>query len=283
VRDDGVLDLVGAAPVSWEVPNSISPSRMGLFLQCPLRFRIESMQKLPSGTNAAAVAGTTMHAALELLMAMPGPERTRSALADCVEVALVAIRDTADYQSLTPEQLKDFDAKCRRVTPRVFDMLEVPDVAVAGLELHLEVDLDGWTLRGIIDLLTGEAGALEVKDYKTGKTPSERFQSDAMLGLHFYSVMAEIEYGEVPREVALLYLESRTTISREPTERSNRAMRSKILAVRDAIAKACDRDDFRPSVGALCNWCNAKPYCPAHGGDPDAVPVAIGRTGLLGS
>ena len=35
-----------------------------------------------------------------------------------------------------------------------------------------------------------------------------------------------------------------------------------------AIATACERDDFRPRPGRLCDFCTFKPYCPAHGGDP---------------
>ena len=39
-------------------------------------------------------------------------------------------------------------------------------------------------------------------------------------------------------------------------------------AVPRAIAQACERDDFRPRPGRLCDFCTFKPYCPAHGGDP---------------
>jgi len=36
----------------------------------------------------------------------------------------------------------------------------------------------------------------------------------------------------------------------------------------DAIANACERDDFRARPGRLCDYCTFKPYCPAHGGNP---------------
>lgn len=270
--------------MSWEPPNSISPSRMLVFIQCPLKFRIETMQKLPTGTGAAAVAGTTIHTALEMLMELEPAERTPGNLTEFVEVALAAIRDTEDYQSLTDEELKKFgfDAFVRRVAPRAFDMLELDEMVVAGTELMLEVDLDGWILRGIIDLLEANDG-LVIHDWKSGRAPSEQYQSKALLGLDFYSVAASIHFDEIPRLVALQYLDSRLTISKEPTERSVKAMRSKILAVRDAIFRACEYDSFKTSTSKLCDWCAAKPYCPAHGGDPDSVPVAVGRSSLLGS
>jgi len=122
-----------------------------------------------------------------------------------------------------------------------------------------------------------------VHDWKSGRAPSERFQSKALLGLDFYAVMASIEFDEIPRVVQLLYLDSRQTIWREPTARTVRATKGKILAVRDAIQRACDQDNFQPSTSKLCDWCAAKPYCPAHGGDPDSVPVAIRTPDVIGS
>jgi putative RecB family exonuclease len=268
---------------AWEMPDSISPSRMGAFLQCPLRFRIETMQKLPSGTNAAAVAGTCAHAALEAFMALPPEERTLGSLEPLVEAALVDIKLTDEYLSLDEDQLKGFDAKVRRVTPRALHTIDAPATEVAGLELRLEVDLDGWILRGIIDLLEGGPDGLTVSDWKTGRTPSEWLQGKAMLGLDFYAVMAQLEFDEIPVEVRLLYIDSYTIIAKQPTERTVKAMKGKILAVRDAIGRACDTDGFRPNPSRLCDWCAAKPYCPQFGGDPDSVPVDIQRSGLIGS
>lgn len=265
--------------MTWQMPSSISPSRMSLFLQCPLRFRIESMQGLAGGTNAPAVAGQTMHAALEGLMKRPPGERTVENLAQHVEHCLEIVKTTEDYLSLPEEDLKDFDAKCRRITPRAFDMLPLAQIEVEDAELDLTVDVEGWTLHGIIDLVERDQRNLLIcHDYKTGKTPSERFQHKSMMGIDFYSVLLTEHYGEVPSKIDLLYLDSRTTITKVPTERSVKAMKMKIGAVRTALQRACDNDSFRPSVSKLCDWCQAKPYCPAHGGDPDAVPVAIGAS-----
>ena len=263
--------------MTWEAPDSISPSRLSVFLQCPLKFRIETMQKLPTGTGVAAVAGTCIHAALELLMDELPEDRTLEQLDDYVNVALIATKMSEDYQSLDPDDIKKFgfDAFCRRVAPRAFDLINLQDVKVKGTELRLEVDLDGWTLRGIIDLLEDHDDGLVVHDWKSGRAPSERFQAKALLGLDFYAVASSIEFDEIPESVKLQYLDSRLTISREPTARTIRATKGKILAVRDAIGRACDTDSFQTSTSKLCDWCAAQPYCPEFGGDPDSVPVAL--------
>jgi len=268
----------------WKAPDSISPSRMSAFLQCPLQFRMESIQKMEGGTSAAAVAGTTIHAALELLMALPGPERTPEALKQFTEDCLKAVKETEDYKSLDEEALKKFgfDATVRRVAPRAFDVIDIPATHVAGIELHLEVDFEGWILRGIIDLLASaedDLRGLRVLDWKSGRTPSERYQAKALLGIDFYSVMTKHHFGVIPKEVALLYLDSRTTISRSPTERSIRATENKIRAVRHTIESCCEQDSFKPAPSKLCDWCVCQPYCPAHGGNEKDLPVEadIGR------
>ena len=41
-----------------------------------------------------------------------------------------------------------------------------------------------------------------------------------------------------------------------------------------AIATACEREDFRPRPGPLCAWCSFQAYCPAQGGDLALVAAA---------
>ena len=248
---------------------------MTLWHQCPLRFRVETMQNLRGPTNAAAVAGTTAHLALEWLMQLDGPDRTRERLDLLIDAALREIRETDDYRSLSEEQLKGFDAKVKRVTPRLFDMMDVPGVKVHSTEMRFEVMLDGWILRGIIDLMLGSQDRLYVWDHKSGKTPSQRYQSKAMEGIEFYAVATELITGVIPRKIALGYLDSRTKIVAEPSPRSVLATRNKILATRDAIAKACNTGQFATKTSKLCDWCPARPACPAHGGSEDDIAALV--------
>ncbi len=71
-----------------------------------------------------------------------------------------------------------------------------------------------------------------------------------------------------PARVQLLYLGDTTVITTEPTEQSTRGLRTKVGALWQAVEQACEREDFRPRPGPLCNWCDFHAYCPAQGGDP---------------
>ena len=52
-----------------------------------------------------------------------------------------------------------------------------------------------------------------------------------------------------------------------PSERTTRGVERRLAAVWSAVERACEREDFRPNPGRLCDWCAFKAYCPAFGGD----------------
>ena len=58
---------------------SLSPSRAGDFMTCPLLYRFRSVDRLPEPPGPQAARGTLVHAVLERLFDLPAPERTLSA------------------------------------------------------------------------------------------------------------------------------------------------------------------------------------------------------------
>src|ERR1700761_9655403 len=57
-------------------PSSLSPSRAGDFMRCPLLYRFRVIDKLPEKPSEAATRGTVVHAVLERLFDAAAPERT---------------------------------------------------------------------------------------------------------------------------------------------------------------------------------------------------------------
>src|SRR4029450_11291302 len=59
--------------MAFEVPRSLSPSKVSSFTDCALAFRFSVIDRLPQAPSVAATKGTLVHAALErLLLAPPG-------------------------------------------------------------------------------------------------------------------------------------------------------------------------------------------------------------------
>lgn len=259
--------------MSYEPPDSLSPSRLGTFLTCPLKFRFESLDRFPTTAGWQAQAGTAVHRALELLMADPPEERNLDAL----KGHLITAIDEIDWDLSETDGAKLLKTAHASVA-KYAEMEDPTQVRPEGLELKLEVDVDGLILRGIIDRLDASDDGPIVIDYKTGKIPGEKYEAKALIGMDCYSLMHEIHFGTIPARLVLMYVAHGQTITKVPTERTNKAIRQKINAVRSAIERACESDDFRASPGALCNnYCDFQAFCPAFGGNPQEAFVQLQR------
>jgi putative RecB family exonuclease len=241
------------------------------FRDCPLAFRFAYVDRLPEPPSAPASKGTLVHRALELLMCRaPGDRTLDAALAD-LDRARAEMTDHPDLAGLelTDAEWAAFHADAELLVRRYFELEDPSTVRPIGLELKLTASLERLTLRGIIDRLELDAdGELVVTDYKTGSVPSEMHENARLAGVHIYALLCERMLGRRPARVQLYFLSKPEAIIARPTEQSVAGVERKTNAVWAAIARACERDDFRPSPGPLCDYCTFKPYCPAYGGDP---------------
>jgi putative RecB family exonuclease len=270
------------------LPMGLSPSSVSAFKDCPQAFRFSYIDRLPEPPSAPASKGTLVHRALELLMLRDPADRTvDSALAD-LETARRELADHPEFAGLdlSEAEWSAFHADAELLVRRYFELEDPTTVKPIGLELRLAAPVGRITLRGIIDRLELDAdGELVITDYKTGSVPSEMYENTRMAGVHIYAFLCEQMLGRRPAKVQLYFLSKPEAIIARPTEQSVTGVERRTNAVWTAIARACERDDFRPSPGPLCEYCTFKPYCPAYGGDPlqavelrgpgTAVPVEL--------
>jgi putative RecB family exonuclease len=232
------------------LPYSLSPSKVSSFTDC----------------------GTLVHRALERLYALPAGDRTLAAGLTELDEAFEELRPHPDFAGLDldDDQQHTFLDDAETMVRKYFELEDPTKIHPIGLELHLELDVDGLLLRGIIDRLElDNEGSFVVTDYKTGKVPSAEHERARLGGVHFYSFLCEQLFGARPAKVQLLYLSEPLIITATPTEQSTRGLERKVKAVWTAVERACERDDFRPKPSRLCDWCAFKAYGPAFGGDPE--------------
>ena len=249
-------------------PPSLSPSSVSAFKSCPLAFRFSYIDRLPEPPSAAATKGTLVHRALELLMLRPPEER--AALAD-LATARIEMADHPELAGLelTDDEWQQFHADAEELVRRYFQLEDPRTVNPNGLELKLTAQFGRVTLRGVIDRLEiDENGELVVTDYKTGSVPGEFAENARLSGVHIYAALCERMLGRRPARVQLYYLSKPEAIIATPTAQSVAGVERRADALWTAILRACEREDFRPRPGPLCDYCTFKPYCPAYGGDP---------------
>ena len=258
---------------------SLSPSRAGDFMTCPLLYRFRVVDRLPEPPSPAATRGTVVHAVLEQLFDLPRQARSleaATALVPSVWQALLAgdeqLADlfAADDGTLAAEWLDGTEA----LLATYFELEDPTRLEPADRELALSVELDdGLVLRGYVDRLdVAPDGAMRVVDYKTGRSPGVAFQQKALFQMRFYALALWKQRGEVPRLLQLIYLGDGQVIRYAPDEDDLRAMERKVNALSDAIGQATESGDWRPSPSRLCDWCAHRSLCPAWGGTPPPLP-----------
>ena len=257
---------------------ALSPSRAADFKQCPLKYRFRTIDRLDEAPSPAAARGTLVHAALETLFDLPARERTPEAA-----VSLLPDRwsDLVTERPELADMLAGLDAgedswfeEAEQLVRRWFTLEDPTRLEPSDRELLVEVDVEGLTLRGIIDRLDiAPTGEIRVVDYKTGRSPSERFESTAFFQMKFYGLVVWRLTGRVPDLLQLVYLKDAQVVRYVPDEGDLRALERNVHAVWAAIERATETGDWRPKTSRLCSWCDFKPLCPAWGGTPPPLPT----------
>lgn len=265
---------------------ALSPSRIHDFRQCPLLFRLRTIDRLPEPPGAAATRGTLVHAVLERLFDLPParrtPESARALVApewERLRTAEPAVAELFADDGAQDAWLSGVDA----LLGTYFTVEDPRRLQPAGRELLCEVELpSGVLLRGIVDRLdVAPDGALRVVDYKTGRSPSDRFAASALFQMRFYALVLWRLRGVVARRLQLVYLGDGRVVTYDPDEQSLLATERLVDAVWAAIRRATLAADFPARPSRTCGWCAHRPLCPAFGGVPPPWPADAAKR-LLG-
>jgi putative RecB family exonuclease len=265
------------------VVGSLSPSRAGDFMTCPLLYRFRVIDRIPERPSPAAARGTLVHAVLERLFDMPATARTPAAalellgpewerlLAEEPELATL-FDDEEDGEGAREEWL----AEARTMVERYFSLEDPRRLEPASRELYVETVLDsGLQLRGYIDRLdVAPTGEVRVVDYKTGRAPRADFEARALFQMKFYALVLWRLRGTVPRLLQLMYLGNGEILRYAPDEADLRATERKVEALWKAIRRAMDSGEWRERTSRLCDWCDHKERCPSFGGVLPPLPQA---------
>jgi putative RecB family exonuclease len=269
------VDLSGEHPFG-----ALSPSRAADFMSCPLKYRFRVVDRLPEKPSPAATRGTVVHAVLERLFDLPAGQRTLERAAEMVEPQWQRLLEEEPElagmfaEDGSGDELAGWLEEAHELLRRYF-LLEDPNaLEPAERELYVEAELDsGLQLRGYVDRLdVAPTGEIRVVDYKTGRSPSEFFEAKALFQMKFYALVLWRLRGVVPAMLQLVYLGNGEIVRYVPDERDLVACERKVSALWQAITRALESGDWRPSPGPLCDWCDHKALCPAWGGTPPPLP-----------
>ena len=262
-----------------DVVGSLSPSRAGDFMTCPLLYRFRTVDRLPEEPSPDAVRGTVVHKVLEDLFDLPAPARTVDQAAAMLQPAWEQLLEEepslAEMFGAEGPEIGSWMASCHEALTRYFTLEDPTRLEPAERELYVETVLDTrLLLRGFVDRLdVAPTGEIRVVDYKTGRAPGEAFEGKALFQMKFYALVLWRTRGVVPRVLQLVYLGSGEVLRYSPDEHDLLATERKLKALWTAISRAHESGDWRPRRSALCAWCSHQALCPEFGGTPPPLPV----------
>jgi putative RecB family exonuclease len=233
------------------------------------------------------VRGSLIHKVLEDLYDLPAatrtPEQARSMLVPTWEALLAEEPEIAEMFAPAGEEGTDVDSwlvTCREVLDRYFTLEDPRQLEPAERELYVETLLDSrLLLRGFVDRVdVAPDGRVRVVDYKTGRSPGERFEAKALFQMKFYALVIWRTRGVIPAMLQLIYLGNSEIMRYVPDEQDLLATERKVEAIWHAIRRAEETGDWRPNPSKLCDWCAHHALCPAFGGTPPPLPEPVVHT-----
>ena len=248
----------------YSEPEYMSPSSIGTFNQCPMRYKFSKLDRLPEPSTDPQILGSYVHEVLEELFKLPREERTMQN-AGRIAKDLYSSTWQAEFKSLDKVECDEntFRWRVRWCLENYFELEDPTSFDAAGIEARMSGDIDGVPIYGIIDRWTIEDDKMVVSDYKTGKKPRPQYEWEKKMQITIYSILLGKELDKEIERAELLYVKAGEFARYEITKELEDKVASDVRKTWEELLESCASGEFETRTGPLCNWCNYKSICPA--------------------
>lgn len=247
-----------------------SHSKLSTFEQCPYKYKLKYIQKVPSPIEKTieALLGTCVHDSLEWLYKKV-IEGTTPTLDDVLEKYISRWQeDYKDNILVVKQNLTSEDYKNKGIQFLIDYYTKHHPFKDGTLEMEKQVWInltEEHSLIGYIDRLVynKDKEEYEIHDYKTANSlpPQEKIDKDRQLAL--YSIAIKEIFGEdKPVILTWHYLSHNKQIFSKRTQEELENLKTETIQL---IQKIENAKIYPTQKSILCNWCEYKEYCKAHG------------------
>lgn len=263
-------------------PLALSPSRANDYQQCPLLYRLRSIDRLPEPKTVPQVKGNLVHAVLEEMHEKPSTEREYPGAVKRLKPiwAQMCAKDPELLELVPEAELHEFLVECRALLRGYFEMENPQGFDAHEVEMYVDTVLpNGVPVRGFIDRVdVAPTGEVRVVDYKTGKKPIPRYSASAKFQMKFYALVYWRLFQQIPAQLRLMYLKVMDSMYLAPSREELEYFERDLGELWGKIEADGKSGDFRPKTSKLCGWCSFQAICPAFDGTPPEYPGWPGST-----
>jgi putative RecB family exonuclease len=152
-------------------PEYLSPSSIGLFRDCPQKFKLSYIDKIKEPPAWHLYLGSFVHEVLEYLYKEEAENRTLETLKSIAADRWTNHEWATKVEALEekPGSLTDFKRAAFESMTNLWALEDPAETELDGMEHEVFANVDGVAMKGYIDrFIFADDGSVVISDYKTG-------------------------------------------------------------------------------------------------------------------
>jgi DNA helicase-2/ATP-dependent DNA helicase PcrA len=250
-------DLVdGKVPPLVDTNMRFSASRIKEYMDCPLKFKYNSVLRIPTPQKGYFNVGTKIHAVYEEMVKQKLQGKT-PAITEAQKM-LDDIWDGSAFTSTTQERQEK--GKMQKMLDVWFNFEQSNPNQAVDVEQWFDLVLEGSHFAGLIDRIDiTPSGDYIVIDYKTGKTnlSKKKMKEDVQLAL--YSLAVKEKYGKLPVQVGHFYVHPELAELRL-VDVDEKTVKAVVARIKKAVVGILS-EDFEIYEQPECRYCDYGAVC----------------------
>jgi DNA helicase-2/ATP-dependent DNA helicase PcrA len=241
-----------------------SHSALTTFERCPRQYEYGNVLKIPQEMSGAASFGSSLHNTLNEFYKLVTQSKQASLFEDYKEdLSVKRLLDIYEdkwipYGFDSKEHHDTLKKRGGEILKKFHEHFKDEVSRIEFLEKGFKLKVGKYTISGRIDRADKlEDGTLEVIDYKSGKSKSQK-DVDKDQQLMIYALAAKECFDQPASKLTLYFLDDDLRVSTEPDSGKLETMKEKIIGIADEI----NQSDFVPTPSKFhCSFCPYKKIC----------------------